>query len=513
VTDSTLTRRRLLAAGAAALLPWGHSAGAQTPVMRPPQRLRIAVRGLPTSHDPAIAKSLDGVWLDTLTCDALFRWGANGDILPALALSASLRERERVLKLVLRPDAFFADGSRVTAEDVRWSLERVRSGGPEFPDAWRLEHARRIEEVDATTVRIVLDEPDSSLVSSLACPALAILPEGANLEKGAAGSGPFTLMPHTSEMLAYRRQPLFWQIGRPNLEWLHVGAIEDDTTRSTTLVTGNIDLIPNAPLLDVPMMRQDPMIRLVGGPSNRLCLLQLNLASSRLRDARVRRLLATAINRERLVQIATAGQAEPSGLLFAEQAWARGEVPEPEQVSAEETRTSLAELGIRSELSLRLITNDSDATLANTAVVLQDQLAYAGIALSVELLDDAELAAQVEAGEFDLLASYTPPWRDPHELVRPLLASDGVLNRSGYASPRADALIRGATLRSDRAYRADRYARLQERVLEDVPVIVLFRPHHYDAMTVRLSSYGLFPPVTAQGLTSATLAPADGSGG
>ena len=501
-----LTRRRFLVAGAAAILPG--VARAQTPVPRRPQTLRIAVPALPRSHDPAIAKPLDGVWLDTLSCDALFRWNTAGQIVPALALSWALSARDRHLDLTLRPDVFFADGTLVTAEDVRWSLERVRDG-VETPEAWRLEHVAHIETLDAATVRLVLAEPDAALVSSLASPALSVLPKGGHPLLEAGGTGPFILNTRASDALTYRRHPLFWQIGRPHIDTLRVGAIADDTTRSTALVTGTIDLIPNAPLLDVPTMKQDPLISLVGGPSNRLCLLQLNLASPRLRDARVRRLLGAAVDREGLVKVATAGQAEASGLLFPKGSWARGDIAEPETTGPEDTRAALAALGIRTELSLRLITNDSDATLANTAVVLQDQLAYAGIALTVDLLDETELAAEIDAGEFDLLATYTPPWRDPHELVRPLLASDGVLNRSGYASPRADALIHGATLATGQPRRADRYVRLQQRVLEDMPVIVLFRPYYFDAMTRRLTRYGLYPPVTARGLASAVLGPVE----
>jgi peptide/nickel transport system substrate-binding protein len=470
--------------------------------------LRVAVRELPRSHDPAIGKLLDGIWLDTLACDAPFRWNADGDILPALALSWSYRAFDRIVDLVIRPDAFFADGSPVTAEDVRWSLERVRTGS-EIPDAWRLEHVRRIEAVGPATVRLVLNEPDASLMSSLACSALSVLPEGAHPLLEAGGSGPFVLDTRTSEMLTFQRQPMFWQVGRPRIDTLRISAIADDTTRSTALVTGNVDLIPNVPLLDVPTLQQDALVSLVGGPSNRLCLLQLNLASPRLQLPAVRHLLATAIDRDLLVQVATAGQAEASGLLFPEDAWARGDAGELETGNPDDIRAELAALGIGSELSLRLITNDSDATLANTAVVLQDQLAYAGIALGVDLLDENELEGEVAAGEFDLLASYTPPWRDPHELVRPLLASDGVLNRSGYASPRADGLIRGATLATDQEQRADRYHRLQERVLEDMPVIVLFRPHYYDAMIRRLTNYERYPPVTSRGLASAVLEPAE----
>ena len=493
-------------AGAAVACLRGARVGAQTPVAHVPQTLRVAVDRLPASHDPAVGKRLDEVWLDTLVYDALFRWNTAGEIVPALALTWARSGRDRVIDLVLRPDAAFPDGTHLTAHDVQWSLERLRAGDEGFEETWRLEHVRGIEVVSETEVRLTLEAPDASLLASLASPALSILSAGAQPAARATGSGPFCLVgQEPSGQAVYRRNDHFWQLRRPHIATLEVVAMPDDTARTTALVTGAIDLIPNAPLLDIPTMRENPLVALVGGPSNRLCLLQLNLASPRLRNDVVRRLLARAIDRERLVQVATAGQAEPTSLLFPPDSWARGDVEEISTTDPEEIRAELAALGVRSELSLRLIADDADATLANTAVVLQDQLAYAGIALSVNLLDAQELEAEVAAGAFDLLVTYTPPWRDPHELVRPLLAADGVHNASGYASPRADALIRNATLTHERARRADRYARLQERVLEDVPVIVLFRPHYYDAMTSRLVNYGHYLPVTGRGLVSARL--------
>lgn len=505
---AALSRRHLLAAGAVALAAPTH-ARAQTPVARRAQTLRVAVRQLPASHDPAVAKGLDGVWLDTLAYDALFRWNAGGEMMPALALSWSRHGLDRIVDLVLRPDAFFPDATLLTAEDVRWSLERVQQGGSESADAWRLEHLDRIEAISDTTVRLVMAEPDASLIASLACPALSILPAGTDPPDASAGTGPFRLAEEAPDRLIFRRHPLFWQVNRPRIDTLEVAAIDDDTSRTTALVTGTIDLVPNAPLLDIPTMQQDAGVRLVGGAVSRLCLLQLNLSSSRLRNPDVRRLLARAVDRERVVAIATAGQAEPSSLLFPEDSWARGDADEIETGDPEDIRAELAALGVPAALSLRLIADDSDATLANTAVVLQDQLAYAGIALGVDLLDAQELADATAAGAFDLLVTYTPPWRDPHELVRPLLASDGVQNHAGYSSPRVDALIRNATLTHEQEQRADRYARLQERVLADTPVIVLFRPFAFDAMTSRLTNYALYPPVTSRGLASAVLAPGE----
>jgi peptide/nickel transport system substrate-binding protein len=513
IEKPTLSRRRLLGAGGALLLSnpsRRHVAGAQTPVATPlpPARLRVAVGDLPGSFDPVAARTLEHIWLSTLIYDSLARWNTEGEIVPALGLNWSITGYDRIIDLSIRPDAFFFGGKPLMADDVRWTLERLRnSEGTD--DTWRLEHVWRIESLDPGTVRIILNAPDASLVSSLASPVLAVLPEAANLSQVQAGTGPYAINFHSSQLVTFHRNPFFWQMGRPNFQSLRVRQIPDDTERSTALVTGAVDLIPDAPLLDIPMLEAEPSVRLVGGPSNRLCLLHMNLDSPVLRDVRVRRLLSSAIDRQRLVQVATAGQAVGTGLLIPEDSWAHGEVEETPHRAPEDIRAALAELGIGSDLPLRLITNNADATLANAAVVLQEQLAYCGIALSVNLLEDEDLERAVNLGDYDLLAGYTRPWRDPHELVRPLLVSDGSGNYSGYASPEVDGLIRGATLVSDREIRQDSYTRLEEQVQVDVPVIVLFRPHYFDAMTQRLDGYALLPPVTSRGLLPATLWPAD----
>src|SRR5690606_15766241 len=146
-------------------------------------------------------------------------------------------------------------------------------------------------------------------------------------------------------------------------------------------------------------------------------------------------------------------------------------------------------------LRRRLLACNADSTHANAAVVLQDQHASCGIALAVDLLEDDELDEAIQLRDYDILAGYTEPWRDPHELVRPLLGSDGVRNFSGYADDRVDTLIRGSILREDREFRRERYTLIEEAVRDDVPVIVLFHPYAYDAVSTRISGYTALPPV------------------
>jgi hypothetical protein len=63
-----------------------------------------------------------------------------------------------------------------------------------------------------------------------------------------------------------------------------------------------------------------------------------------------------------------------------------------------------------------------------------------------------------------------------------------------------DVLIRGGILKQDRAFRRERYARIEEAIERDAPVIVLFHPHYYDAVSTQMAGYVAMPPVTSRGL-------------
>ena len=342
-------------------------------------------------------------------------------------------------------------------------------------------------------LRVLLEDPDQSLLASLAHPA-------SSLRQGGVGSGPFVRDAGTIATV-FKRNPLFWQIGRPHIDEIEMVYIADDVQRSTAAATGEIDILPNVPLLDVPLLQQEPTLYLVGGPSNRLCHLQMNLSIPVLARVEVRRILSAAIDRSRLVTVATANQAEPTSTLFAPQYWSEN-VEGVNGMAAGDVRESLHALGIPPDLRLHLLADNADATLANTAVVLQEQLANCGISLSITLLEGDELAAAVAEGEYDLLVGYSEPWRDQHELVWPLLASTGPHNWSGFSSVEVDTLLRAAIALPDAGFRRARYTRLERIIQREVPCIPLFRPFVWDAVNANYPGYAPLPPATSRGLMS-----------
>jgi peptide/nickel transport system substrate-binding protein len=210
-------------------------------------------------------------------------------------------------------------------------------------------------------------------------------------------------------------------------------------------------------------------------------------------------LLASAIDRTALVAGAIANLGTPSERLLPSGHWAAGDDAPSIETSPEQVRQGLAEMGITPGLPLNLIASEHDASIANTCVLLQDQLAFAGFAVNLELLSDAEMETAIKDGAYDLRAVYSPYWRDPHELIHPLLSSDGMANRGGFSSQEVDVLLSQATSQPYPDYRAVRYGAVQRVASMLTPIIPLFTTRYIDAMSSRLVNYPSMIPVSALG--------------
>lgn len=509
-----LSRRDLLAwtagTGAAALVPARRVLAAEPPA---PQRggfPLVALAAAPDTLDPQRTAQLSARHLASLIYGSPLRPNTAGGVIPDGAIATLSTPDALSLTLYLRPGLGFHDGTPVRSRDVVASLARLADKAVSGKNAWRLEHVTRVTAPDDNRVTIALQQPDLALPASLAAGCAAILPSQrfAHGDPFAAGTpppgtGPF--MFHAWDAggrVSLDRNPGYWRQPRPYVDGLLVSSLPEESSRTTAMVTLAVDVIEDAPLLDIPTLTQDTRITLVGGPSRRICALGLNLRRGQMRDVRLRRLVAAAIDRAALVKAATADQAVPSLTLFPDDFWGALKKSVPGADSGA-VRQELTALGYPAGLSLSLLCPEQDATLANAAILLQEQFAQAGIAVTLQLLAPSVLDQSLAEGAYDVAISWQGPWLDPHELVRPLLASDGVENTGGYANPALDKLIDAANLPADQDVRADLYQRIQQTMLEDVPWIVLFHPSQYHATVARLQGMTAYADGSLAGLASA----------
>src|SRR4051795_13414997 len=200
--------------------------------------------------DPVLNDANVDIWILTNLYDTLLQPTPDGkSVGPGLATAWKVSDDGKSVTLTLREGVQFADGSPLTAEDVKWSLDRARDPKNGI---WN-ELIGSIDSVDVSgsTVTLKLKHPDPSIVPALATFNTAILPEKKFMaEPGATdadkaksfaehpvGTGPFLLKSWqrggTMELV---KNPHYWAKGEdgqplPYLDGVRFEIIPDDATR------------------------------------------------------------------------------------------------------------------------------------------------------------------------------------------------------------------------------------------------------------------------------------------
>lgn len=474
---------------------------------------RVSIPVWPTHEDDLYGPAATVPWSRMLSASMLLAPTVSGVLTGSLGFLPMLDADRTTLELDLRPDALFADSQPITADDVLASLNLAWGIGLRDDDDWRWRNVTDIRLSESGSVLITLSEPDAAIPALLASWRVPILPanwitavEGSGSPGPPPASGCFQLLAATSNDIEYTRNDGFFQLGRPRLAGVTCIAPTNALSRSTALVTGDVDLLIDAPLLEVPTLRENPEISLVGGPANGLTMVQVNLVGPELQDRRLRVLFAAAISRAPLLDAAVAGEGRPATTLIPADSWAGLELPE-ETLAPAAVRTGLEELGLLPGIELRLVAPIGDASLANACVQLQEQLAWAGFSLTIDLLTDDEMVRELRSGDWDLVLATMPWWQDPHELIWPLVTSDGPFNQMTYRNPRVDYLASMACRARGIEERAAHYRSIQEIVANEVPLIPLYFGSYFDAMTTAIRNYPVYAPESAAALAQATFDP------
>ena len=296
------------------------------------QTLTIGVRSGPDSIDPHFtatgthAEALKHVF-DTLT------WSGDGlEIEPRLAESWKAVDNT-TWEFKLRRGVKFHDGSDFTAEDVKFSIERIPLVTGPNPLTIYVRRVQQTQIVDPHTLRIKTDGPAPNLpndfirlfiVSHKAAAGLTkdTSNPAFNSGKAAIGTGPYKFVSWTpKDQLVLDRFDGFWG---PKEPWArHVRKeIPNDAARVAQLKAGQVDLITRVPATDVATLKRDAKLTVQTIDTVYIFNMELDmrdkapqvsakdgsaLTKNPLQDAKVREAIDLAIDRKALAEIAMEG--------------------------------------------------------------------------------------------------------------------------------------------------------------------------------------------------------------
>jgi peptide/nickel transport system substrate-binding protein len=219
----------------------------------------------------------------------------------------------------LRQNVKFQNGDSVTAEDVKYSFDRILDPANNSAMQGFISEIKSVTILSQNVVRITTEHPSAilpELIKSIKIvPKKVVESMGAQaFGKAPVGSGPYKVLEWVpNDHVTLQANPNYWA-GAPSIKTLILRPIPEPSTRVAALETGQVDLITGFPPSFVAALRSNSKLRLVNEPVSRTAevILDTNPADNfpPFQDVRVRRAMNYAIDYDTLIQQVMGGLAK-----------------------------------------------------------------------------------------------------------------------------------------------------------------------------------------------------------
>ncbi len=439
--------------------------------------------------DPAANSVNESIWMTQNIYQRLVQPNANGTkIIPQLATSWDISSDDKTYTFHLG-DNKFQNGKPVTAEDVRYSIER----SIHYKGGWGflLEQVKSVTAPDPKTVVITLSQPHAPLLADLAMYAYAVIPEALVKAQGASffqhpiGSGEWMLVKwNKGSDLTYKLSP-YWNGPKPNFTTLKYMIVPNDNSRVLLLENKNADIIENPPGNLVDQLSSNPDLQTYLFPSTRVDFIQLDQHFAPFKDPKVREALNYAIDRNAIVKLAYSGHATTGSSFMPYKMLYWNSSLKPYPYDPQKAKQILSQSNYPHGFDTYLIEVANDVAGNATAVVIKSDLAKIGINVDIKTYELLTAYGKEDGGNSQMGQRYwTNDIIDPDEVTTFGVDPDGGANAfsSYWSDPTATKLVRQARAELDPAKRAQMYQQVQQIVYDQTPYLVLdYSPYRYAA--------------------------------
>nr|WP_249680719.1 ABC transporter substrate-binding protein [Roseococcus pinisoli] len=480
---------------------------AQSPTDR---TLTIATGGSITSIDPHFFNATPNAALAVHIFEGIVHRTADVKFVPGLATSWRVIE-PTLWEFKLRENVKWHDGRPFTAEDVAFTYGRAPNV-PNSPSSYAgyLRSLKRIEIIDPLTIRFHTHVPNPILPIDLASVFIVSkhVGEGATTEdynsgKAAIGTGPYKLasyQPNNRTELV--RNDDYWGEREP---WARVSYrfIANDASRTAALLSGNIDMIDQVASSDLERLKREARTSVHETVGLRCVYLMPDfsrdgpvpfvtdnngqpLPQNPFKDARVRRALSIAINRQNIVERVMEGQATATNQWLPPGAF--GYTPDVTVPTAdiEQARRLLAEAGHPDGFRLTLHTpNDRFPNDSRIAQAVAQFWTRIGVQTQIEALPWSSMAARASRQEFAMrLTSWGSVTGEAAFMLANVMMTfnrqnrTGAANASRFSSADLDRMTNAAVSIIDDEAREGALRDVVRWVAREVPIMPLMQLNH-----------------------------------
>lgn len=453
--------------------------------------------GLPPTLDPALVQDSTSAEYVVHLFSGLVSLDGELNLVPDLAERWAVSPDGLTYTFTLRENASFADGRALTAEDVRYSLERACSPQLHSPVALsylgdivgaedyfmgKADHIAGLATPDAHTVTLQMDAPKAYFLAKLTYPTAFVVDrdqiarEGEDWVRHPNGSGPFVLESLSRERIVLVRNERYYR-AKPAL------------ARVTFIIRGGdpVTMYENDEL-DMAAVGPDEIERVLD-PENPLHseahlapelsteYIAMNVTQPPFDDPLVRQAFAQAIDTAKIAQLVLKNTAMPArGILppgLAHGAKAAALPYDPARAKQLLAQSRYGGTNALPPISLAISGTSGHMPPVVRAVtsMLEETL---GVVITVEQVDWADFLQDMNKRRYQMfMAGWIADYPDPQNFLDLLFHSSSAQNHTGYVNSEVDALLEKARLERDASTRMALYLQAEKKILADAPWVPL----------------------------------------
>jgi peptide/nickel transport system substrate-binding protein len=430
----------------------------------------------------------------------------NGGIKPWLAQSYAFSSDAKTLTFHLRTDVKWSDGQAFTADDVVFTLNLLK----QYPTAdlnsiWQ--YIQQVQNPDSSTVVVTLKQPYTPVLWYLAGQVYIVSKhEYANVgdptkfaDVNPIGTGPFLLKSFSPQLIDLKKNPTYWQPGKPAVNEIRYPSFNSNTSAELLLTRGDVDwtglFTPN---IQQTYVSKDPAHNHYWFPSRNIVMLYLNTAKAPFNQLAVRQAISSAIDRDKIYKIAESNYepvSSPTGLVLPanqsnlDSTYANASFSLDTSKSAQLlagvgfTKGSdgiyVDKSGKKLSFSINVVTGWTDWVTADQ--IISANLKAIGIDARVNSISFNSYFSALQMGTFDMAISWTNPGPTPFYLYDSLLNSTNSAavgkqansNWERWMDPNTDKMLAQYATTTDSSLQQQALNGLQQIMVEQLPSIPL----------------------------------------
>ena len=428
---------------------------------------------------------------------------------PGLAKEMPKKISETVYEFELRQGVKFHDGTEFNADAVKFAMDRLIASGDQltapsqYTGIWR-KHLEKLEVLSPYKIRMHLKAPWPDLMWNLASSfyipsPTAVKKYGKDFgTKGIVGTGPFIMKTFKpKELLETVKNPDYYRPNEPCVDEVDQIAIHSGSVRLLGLRRGELTNVFTFPESQLPLIENDPNVKVFEGEGSTLTVLTVNTSLDKLRDKKVRRALQYAVDGQEIIDKVYRGRGAMVTGVFPPWHPAYKKATKDElaliRQNVEKARQLLKEAGYGPDNPLKLdLQTFSAPAHVERSVVLQNQFKAVGVQVSVRNLPAGTVLENLFSSKYELVLYQYTGGPTVGTYTWDLYAGTSTANptfynkEGGYRNPEVDKVMNEVIGILDVEEAGERAASVQGQVFQDAPYIFLNWRNHREAWNPNL---------------------------